>query len=237
MSDLTIVLISLVMAFSSLVVVSYINSLQTRRRLIQGKFNQLKRRASELVELGAHIEPLLESHKLLIILNEEVIDIIEKMRQLTPESPFIEIGLENAQYRAEELQDENYRIDTYRLAESDAAVARAQAQLNEAAVVLRQRQAKGQMEVAQMDLHIGELTWAHLMVSVITLIGQGHKAVNRGDVLRAHAFYKRALEYATLPGFKDERQNQLITEIGELMSNKRRALSVELMPEVNFNPK
>ncbi len=237
MSDLTIVLISLVVACLSLVIVSYINGVQTRRRLINGKFNELKRRASELVELGAYIEPLIESPKVLIILNEEVIAIIELMRQLIPDSPFIEIGTENAQFRADELTNTSYRVETYRLMESDAAIARAQAQLNDAAIIIRQRQAKGLLEVAEMDLLIGELSWAHLMVSVVTMIGQGHKAVNRGDVLRAHAFYKKALESATLPGYKDERQNQFITEIGELMSNKRRYLSAEIMPETTFNPK
>ena len=236
MSNLNIVILLLGLAFASLFLVSYINGQQTRKRLINNKFNQLKRRASELVELGATIEPLLESPRILAIMNNEVIDIIEKMRQLVPSSPFIEIGLENAGERAEELASPDYKITTYRMMESDAAIARAQHGLNEAAIAIRKNQAAGQIEVSEMDMYIRELAWANLMVSVITMIGHGHKAAKRGDILRAHAFYKKALEKATQPGLQDERQNQYISEIGEILNNKRKSLSVELMPETNFNP-
>ena len=236
MSELTIVIIFLGVAFLSLFVVSYVNTQQTRRKLINSRFNQLKRHASDLVELGFTIEPLLESPSILKIINEEVIDIINKMRQLSPTSPFIDIGMENALHRSEELQDPGYRIETFRMMESDAGIARAHHALTEAAKIVRHRQASGFLEVAEMDMYVQELTWSYLMVSVITLIGQGHRAVNRGDILRAHAYYKKALEKATQPGYKDERQNQYISEIGEILSNKRKVLSLELMPETLHNP-
>ena len=236
MSDFTLVVIFLIVAFLSLMVVSYVNSQQTRKRLINSKFDQLKRLASEIVELGSNIETLLESPVILKHINDEVIDIINKMRQLNPSSPFIDIGMENALHRKEELSDPSYKVATFRLMESDAAVARAQYGLNEAARIIRKRQAASFIEVAEMDMYIQELSWANLMIPVITLVGQGHKAVNRGDILRAHAFYKKALETATQGGYKDERQNQYISEIGEILNNKRKSLSIELMPETTYNP-
>ena len=236
MSNLSLMILCLSAAFASLFIVSAINRQQTRRKLINNRFNYLKRKASELVELSAEVEPLLESIAPLRHVNDEIIDIVSTMGRLNPNSPFIEIGLENARHRGDELDAPSYQINTFRLMESDARIAKAQYSLNEVAKILRSRQAKGQMEVVEMDVMIQELAWAHLMVTVITHVGQGHKAVNAGDILRGHAYYKKALESVTQPGYKDDRQNQYILEIGEIMNGKRASLSYELMPENTYNP-
>ena len=236
MSDSQLLFIFIALAFASLVIVSYVNGQQTRKRLVNNKFNQLKLLASDYVETGLLIEPLLESTNILKVVNNEVIQVIHKMQQLNPDSPFIAIGLENAESRRDELENPGYVTNLNRLMDSDASVARAQNALTEAAKIVRQQQVSGQIELAEMDMYIRDLSWAYMMVSVITLIGQGHKATNRADILRAHAFYKKALEKATQSGHKDERQDQLISEIGEILGNRRKSLSVELMPETHLNP-
>ena len=236
MSDSELLIIFLALAFASLFIVSYVNRQQTRKRLVNSKFNQLKRLASDYVETGLIIESLLESPNILKVVNNEVIQIIHKMQQLNPDSPFIAIGLENAEFRRDELENPEYTMPINRAMDSDASVARAQSALTEAAKIVRNQQTHGQIELGEMEMYIRDLSWAYMMVSVITLIGQGHKATNRADILRAHAFYKKALEKATQSGHKEERQDQLISEIGEILSNRRKALSIELMPETHLNP-
>ena len=236
MQNEALFLISTLMVIGSLFVVSAINRRQTRYKLKEAVFNKLKRRASEVVELEIMVEPLLEGTSILKILNEEVIHIIDKMRQIFPENHFIDIGQTNAEQRKEVLNDPDYDHFTNRFLDGAAAIARAQHALNETATIIRKQQAEGFIELGQMELYIRELSWAHLMVSVITYVTQGHKMININDAVRAHAFYKKALEHATQSGHSDQRQNRYISEIGELMNRKRMALSEDLMPENEFNP-
>lgn len=221
----------LALAAISLFAVSVINQQQVKRRVISQKLGQLKRRASEIEELAAKLESLVETPNIPKAINDEVVDIIATMQRLAPQNPYFDITMETALARSEELSDGMNKAPTYRMMESDAAIARAQYSLTEAAQIIRKRQAAGAMEVAEMESYIRDLAWANFMVKVVSHVGQGHKAASRGDIIRAHAFYRKALEVATEGNYQDERQNQLITELDEILNNKRKALSPSIMPE------
>ncbi|MFT5085064.1 MAG: hypothetical protein ACI9Y1_003121 [Lentisphaeria bacterium] len=224
------------MTLASLFIVSAINRQQLRSRVIEQKLIQMKRRVSELDELSATLEPLVETSKIPIIVNDEVTDLLKSMIKLAPENRYFQISLENTQTRHEDLSNPTLKKGIFRLMESDATIARAQYALAEAARVVRKRQANGVMELAEMESYIRDLAWANFMVKVTSHVGQGHKAIGRGDILRAHAFYRKAMEVATEGGHKDERQNQLISEIGEILKNHRKSLSASIMPETLYNP-
>ncbi|VUD66259.1 hypothetical protein TDB9533_03543 [Thalassocella blandensis] len=237
MSNITIVFLLLGFILLSLFTVSMINRQQMRARLINQKLGQMKRRAMDLEELSVALETLVESPRIPLLINEEAIDVLKNMVRLAPSNHFFAMQLENARQRLDELADPAKRNTPYRLMESDAAIARSQFALTETAKVIRRRQSAGFLEVAEMEAYIRDLSWANFMVKVTSNVAQGHKAVNRGDVLRAFAFYRKALEIATEGGHKDERQNQIISELGELINGKRKALSPMLMPETHYNPK
>ena len=235
MSNITTVILLLTLTLISLFVVSLINQQQTRKKIIHQRVNRIKRRVSELEELSANIEPLVENLRIPMIVNDEAIDLIKNMIKLSPTNPYFPINLESAEQRAEELRNTS-KHDVFRLMESDAAIARSQYALTETAGIIRKRQAAGLLEVAEMESYIHDLTWSNFMIKVSSNVGQGHKAVNRGDVLKAFAFYRKALEVATEGGFKDDRQGQIISELGDILHNKRKALSPRLMPETLYNP-
>lgn len=237
MSNLNVIIISLALAGIALFTVSFVNAQQTRKRLISQKLSQLKRKLSEMEELTATLENLTGNVAIARTIVEEVIDTLRGMQQLAPDSQSIELNLETNLQRLQDLNSSDYQCHLNRLLESDAAIARAHYMLGEAARIIRKRQDQGLLELAQMTAFIEEMAWAHLMVTVITLTGQGHKAVGRGDVMRAHAFYKKAQEAALQSNSGDQRRHQFIKELSELMSQQRVSISTSLMPETQFNPK
>lgn len=232
MSSLNIIILSLVFVFTALFFVSMANSRETRRKLINQRLSQLKRKVSEMEETSVAAGTLTGSTKIEKILVEDIIDTLNGMLQLEPNAASTLLSLEAMQQRLVELSNsESSARHPYRIMESDAQIARAQFQLSDAGRILRKRQAAGQMEVAEMNHYIQELAWAKLMVQVVTLVAQAQKVLERGDILRAHSFFKKSLEYTSLEKTSDERRHTLIKELGELMNNKRKRLSPELMPE------
>ncbi len=236
MSSISTILILLVLTAGSLFVVSLINQRQMRSRLLNQKLGKMKRRVTELEELSVSLEPLVENPKVPKIVNDEAIDLLETMLNIAPTNAYYQMAYETAQQRVEQLESPGWQVSTFRLMESDAAIARSQYALAEAARILRKRQASEHLQVAEMDTLLHDLSWSNFMIKVSSNIAQGHKAINRGDILRAFAYYRKALEVASEGGYKDERQNQIVSELGEILNNKRRALSPRLMPETLYNP-
>lgn len=226
----------LALAFFALFGVSIINARQTRQRLINQRLAQLKRRVVDMEEMAIALETLTGSLKIERIILDEIVDVLKGMLQLAPDTQSLEVSLSNALQRIEEIQSPGYHCQIYRLMESDASIATAQNQLAEAGRVIRKRETAGLIEPSEMNTYIVELAWAHLCVSVISLVGQGHKAVRRGDILRGFSFYKKAQQAAMESTISDERRHQIIRELGEILANRRKSLSKELMPETNYNP-
>lgn len=236
MSSFSLIVLLLTLTTISLFIVSMINQRQMRVRVMNQRISQFKRRALEMEELATSIEPLVESNQVVRVVNNEAISLLENVLKLSPSNAFAQMSLQAAQQRAEELRNPNLKCPTDRLMESDAAIARAQFALNEAARVVRKQQAEGKLQDAESSAMIQELSWGNYMLRIITNIAQGHRAMRRSDALRASAYYRKALEIATEGGHRDERQNQIINEIGEILNGKRQALSTTLMPETQHNP-
>ncbi len=236
MSSYSSIVILLVLTSASLFIVSMINRRQMRTRLLNQKLNQMKRRATELEELSVNVETLTENAKIPALINEEAIDMLRSMLNIAPTNAYYIMAMETAQQRAEDLSTPGFQPTIFRLMESDSTIARSQYALSESARVIRKRQAADLLQVAEMDALLRDLSWANFMIKISSNVGQGHKAINRGDILRAHAYYRKALEVATEGGHKDDRQSQIISELGEILNGKRRALSPRLMPETLYNP-
>lgn len=235
MPSVNLIVICLFLAFVALFSVSYINSRQTRVRLINQRLAQQKRRVNELDELAGAVEVLTGSSELSRIVLEETVDTLKSMLQLDKSSQLLEINLENARQRLRESQSGNVAT-MHRLMDSDSGIARAQFQLSEVGRIIRRRQAAGLMELAEMNQHIQSLAWANLMVSVITLTASGHKALRNGDVFKAFAYYRKAQQAASGTNISDDRRHRIIKELGEIINNKRKSLSKDLMPETQHNP-
>lgn len=235
-SSLEAVLLCLAFACVSLVLVGLVNSHQNRRRLVRQKLDQMKRRLFDLEEISVSIEPLIESKSMLIYVLNEIVDLIKRIRKLEPRNPQLENNLTSAEERLDKLHANRGSTQLWRILGSDAAIARARYALNEAGRVLRKRQALGELTPEMLHGYINELSWAHCMVAAITLTGSGHQAVTRGDVLKAFAYYKNAQQALMQASHNDERRHQFIRELSEILSNQRKSISLNLMPEADYNP-
>ena len=236
MSALGLVILFLVLASTALFIVSVINARQTRRKLVQQRLLQQRRKVADLEELAIALESLCGNTHIALLVFNEITDQLRGMIQLSPNSQSLDYSLNNALTRSQEIQAPNYHCKLQRLQESDAQIARAQFLLSEAGRVVRKRQTLGDIEVSQMNHYIAELAWARLMVGVISMTGQGHLALRRGNLLRAHAYYRKAQHIALESPISDERKHQFVRELGELLSDQRQSISENLMPETQCNP-
>lgn len=235
MSTVTTIVLLLAVAIFALVVVSIANHLHTRQQLFRQKCQQLRRRVTELEEIALTVEPLVESLAIPKLLNDENLALTHTALQLEPDSQSLQAHLQRAEALAEDFSNPDRPRTINRLLESDSAIARARYYVNEAIHILRRQHAKGALEVDELDMFISELAWAHLMVQVISMVGQGHKAMKRGNLLSAMAFYRKAQQSLMDTVHSDRRRHPMIRELGEILDGTRRTLSPELMPEVQYN--
>lgn len=236
MTGVTGTLVFSTLILLSLVVVSFVNRIQTRARLIRQKCFQIQRRIDELEETSSAIEPLLESVAIPRLINEELLDLIRSLEQLDPKAASIEVKRANAQEASKSLAAGQRTQPLYRVQSSDSAIARNKYYLTEAARVVRRHKAIGRLENAELDAYIRELSWAHLMVEAVTHISQGHRAVNRNEPMAAYAFYRKAQNLLMSANHPDARRHRFIKEITEMLAGERLSISIDLMPEDEFNP-
>lgn len=231
MSETTGIALFLILALLSLIVVSLVNRFQTRRRLIRLKVRQLRHRIAELAEICSGIEPLLETNLVPRLINEEVIDLIRSVQRLDPAGTQMDAQLDSALQLADGYQQNRRQHGLNRIMPSDAKIAKHQFYLTEAGRLVRRHESLGRLSNSELEAHLKELAWAHLMVAVISLVAQGHRATVRGDPAVAFSFYRKAQNLLIGSAVTDERRHQLIRELGEMQNNKRQTLSREVMPE------
>lgn len=236
MTAAVVLVVCSILLVASLLVVSLVNRQQTRKRLITEKIWQLRRKLTELEEITAVIEPFVESPMIPKAMNDEVIDLIHTINKLDSSITYLQSNLRTAQLLAESYAAQKATTALNRIQMSDAAIARAQSYLQEAARVVRNQQLVGRISITEMDAFLQELTWAHLMVDVLSHIGQGHKALTRADVLTAYGYYRNAQNKLMTANINDDRRNRMIREITEILQNKRKSISLDLMPETSLNP-
>lgn len=236
MSSLDILIILAAVTAFSLIIVSLSNQRAKKRRAQQLRLNALKRRILHLETLVIEIDPLLESHLIPRLLNDEILSIVAHVRAIDAGTTQFDSIYQTAFTRADALLEEGLSAQLDRLKESDVKIAKSLKHLQETAIAIRQLKAANKISLEEMREFLNELGWAQLMINVISYVGQGHKAVRRKDLLSAHAFYKKAQLFLMKSNHPDPRKRRFIKEIAELMSGKRAAISEDLMPESHLNP-
>ncbi len=236
MSAFASLILFVALAAFSLIAVSWVNGRETKRRVLSKKLKELRQRILATEELILEVDQMVESRAISKLMNDEIIEMILAMKQANPETGYLDASHQTAIARADALNDESVPTALDRLKESDAQIAKGKKVLEDAAVILRRQQATGKLSFEEMNAFLSELSWGHLMVDAITHVGQGHKAQRRHDVLSAHAFYKKAQQILMHSSHPDKRRHRFIKELSEMLSNKRTAISEDIMPENHLNP-
>ena len=204
--------------------------------MLRQKVKKLKRRIEELEDLLLLLDQLVESPAIAKLINDEVVQLLQAMSDLDSNDDHIKFSLANAVKRGNELCKNSLNRQLNRLQESDAQIARAQHCLNETGRILRLQQARAHITADELETFIRELSWAYLQINVITHVGQGHKALNKKDFGAAMQHYRKAQHALIQSNHADPRLQRMIREVSELLSQKRTSLSLDLMPEAQYNP-
>lgn len=216
----------------ALIMVSFINRVQERRRLRRLQQRRLRQQLAILEEVLTCLEQTLANSVIAKLINDEILDRLQRVLQLeNGNTEHIETSIRNAEARGEKMISSRRVEKPSYQKESDVLVAQSRLYINEARKVLRHRFGLGHIGEDELEIYLGELAWAHLMVGVVSLIIQGHKATARGDMFSAHAYYQKAQYQLMESSHPDQRRMRMIRELGEILSGTREQLSTDLMPD------
>lgn len=222
-------------AILSLLVVSIANQREEKMRSRRIRLHKLKMRVDELESLLVQVSPLLESSDVMVQLCEEIQDMYHAMQSLDPSLSYLSAAIASAEARTHELVGSQLPRPA-RLMESDARIALAQKHLTEVARTIRHRQAHGKISLEEMQVYLRELSYQHLMVDVISMVGQGHRAAARSNPISAQAFYKKARHLLIQSTHPDPRRLEFIREVAAILDGSSKAINTTLMPESFMNP-
>lgn len=221
-------------ALLSLLVVSIANQREEKLRSRRIRLHKLKLRVDELESLLLQVSPLVENPDILSQINDEIIDMYKMMIELDSSLPYLEAALNSAEARAQQIAERQTR--THRIMESDVKIAMAQKQLTEAAKVIRHRQSHNKITLEEMQAFLKELSYQHLMVDVVSMVAQGHKAINKSNLFSAQAYYKKARQMLVQSTHSDPRRHEMSRQLVDIIEGNRQAINETLMPESMYNP-
>lgn len=236
MSSMLTVLLFVVICVASLLVVSWANHVETKKRMMKSQLRVLKSQYEELQQVMAAVDQTVEPRAVTRFLNQASKELANAMHELSSEDGYVQAALTNTDAMQKELEAETMDGRVYRIRESDSQIALTQSHLDKAATVLVQQQSAGVISPEELNTLKKHLSWAHLMLPTLSYVAQGHQATSRNEPLPAKAFYQKAKVAAANSSHPDPRRAQMVTELTEIIDRRRRSLSPELMIETQFNP-
>ena len=236
MADISSIFLFGGLAVLALGLIHLSNRQRHRSERVNCKILELKRRVGELEDLIHVVEPLTESLAVPKLINSEIMELISAVRKLDKNDSSMANHLGNALSHEEDLADPTRAPKLYRILKSDADIARAQYLISETARIIQVHRRLNKIDGTTRKMLLAELRWAHVMVSTLSMVAQGHKSITRGDETRARAYYKNAHHKLVISAVDDERRPRLVKELEEMIAGERQIVSPDLMPETDYNP-
>lgn len=213
----------------ALLSVSVINRIQQRQRERRLRQRSLRIRAEELNEVVSCLEQTLPNRLITKHINDIVAGLQQQMLELEGKNPErLQAAIQKTEAYSEELLNPKTRPIVSYQRESDAQIAKTLHYLNDAMHLITQLAAQSVITEVELDAYLSELRWAHLMVSVMSFIGQGDKSMAINDRFSAQAFYRKAQQHLMESMHQDPRRLKMIKELSEMIEGSREGLSREL---------
>lgn len=213
----------------ALLAVSNINRIQQQERLRRLQQRHIRLQAEELSEVVSCLEQTVPNRLIAKLFNDVVISLLQNMLRLeTKTTEHIENAIQKAEAHSNMLANPKESLYISYQRESDAQIAKTQLHIMEAMNLLPQLTAQGRISEVEMDVYLTELRWAHLMVAVMSYIGQGDKSMAISDRFSAQAFYRKAQHLLMESLQQDPRRLRLIKELSEMIDGSRKSLSRDL---------
>lgn len=213
----------------ALLSVSVINRIQQRQRERRLRQRSLRIRAEELNEVVSCLEQTLPNRLITKHINDMIAGLQQQMLDLEDKNPeHLQAAIQKTEAYSEELLNPKARPLVSYQRESDAQIAKTLHHLNDAMHLITQLAAQSVITEVELDSYLSELRWAHLMVSVMSFIGQGDKSMAINDRFSAQAFYRKAQQHLMESMHQDPRRIKMIKELSEMVEGSREGLSREL---------
>lgn len=226
---MTLIVILFFLMLIALLSVSIINRVQQRQRERRLRQRSLRIRAEELNEVVSCLEQTLPNRLITKHINDMIAGLQQQMLDLEDKNPeHLQAAIQKTEAYSEELLNPKTRPPVSYQRESDAQIAKTQHHLNDAMHLITQLAAQGVITEVELDTYLSELRWAHLMVSVMSFIGQGDKSMVINDRFSAQAFYRKAQQHLMESMHQDPRRLKMIKELSEMIDGSRVGLSREL---------
>jgi hypothetical protein len=226
---MTLIVILFILMFLALVAVSVINRIQLRQRERRLQQRRLRIHTEELAEVVSCLEQTLPNRIITKHINDMIVSIQQQMLALEDKNPeLLAMAIQKTEAYSEELLSSNNRHSISYQRESDAQIAKTQLHLNDAMHLVTQLAAQGTINETELSAYLSELRWAHLMVAVMSYIGQGDKSMAISDRFSAQAFYRKAQQHLMESMHQDPRRLKMIKELSEMVDGSRVSLSREL---------
>lgn len=226
---MTLIVILVFLMLITLFGVSVIGRIQQRQRMRRLQQRRLRVQAEELIEVVACLEQTLPNRTITKHINDMIIALQQQMLALEDNHPeHIEAAIQKSELYSEELINPKNRHSISYQRESDAQIAKTQLHINETMHLITQLAAQGTINEVELDAYMVELRWAHLMVSVMSYIGQGDKSIAISDRFSAQAFYRKAQQLLMESMHQDPRRLKMIKELSEMVDGGRVGLSRDL---------
>ncbi|MFC3115469.1 hypothetical protein [Cellvibrio fontiphilus] len=226
---MTLVAFLFVLMIIALITVSAINRMQMRQRERRLEQRRLRIRAEELAEVVTCLAQTLPNRMITKHINDMIINLQHQMLALEDKNTeLLEQAIQKTEAYSEELLSSDNRASIGYQRESDAQIAKTQHHLNDAMQLVTQLAAQGIINEAELSNYLSDLRWAHLMVAVMSYIGQGDKSMVISDRFSAQAFYRKAQHLLMESMHQDPRRLKMIKELGEIVDGARTNLSKEL---------
>lgn len=221
-----------ILALIALAIVSIVNNIQEKEQQRRLQQRKLKVQAESLSDLVTCLEQTVPNRMIAKYINDEIILLLQHILRLeTAPAPHIENSIHHAQLRSEELISAKHHTVTSYQKDSDVQITQTQLQLDDAGKVIRHLCAQGKISGSETELIMSELSWAYLMTSVASYIGQGYKFTALQDRFSAQSFYQKGQNLLMESMHPDPRRLRMIKELGEVIEGSRKTISRDLLPE------
>lgn len=225
-----VVIICLILAAAALFVVNTVNRIQEQERIIRRNQRKLKVQAESLVEVAQSVEHIMPTKIIAKVITDEAIRILNRAMELDEKpNAQLEDSIKHAQLYSENLAITETPNKANYQQETDAQITYAHSQLNEALRILRQLYADGSINEDELNAYDSDISWANLMVSVTSCIGQAQRLSVIADHFGSKNLYRKAQSLLSDSIHHDPRRLEMITEIGEIIEEKRETMSPELL--------
>lgn len=220
--------------FLSLIVIgalfglSLLDKIDQKNRNERLKLRRLQNYSEEIQDILSTLIDTIPNDKIILAINAHLIEQLEEILTI-PEAPreATSLALDLAKERQMQWEQKiKPRFSRY-ARDSDAQIARAQLQINAAIELLPLLASKGKITGSDLEIFLTELRWAGLMVSVMSFVAQGERALVISDRFSGLAFFRKAQQLLMESLHPDPKRITIIRELSEIIDGERVKLSDE----------